>query len=92
VDMFRITDISGDDRTVTLGLEGKVLDAPIPDSERIWIYNKDEKNKAVLLDFAGVTFINSTGVRMLERLMDERIKIKNCSSFIRVLLGDLITE
>jgi anti-anti-sigma regulatory factor len=90
--MFRITEISGDDRTVTLGLEGKVVDAGIPDLERMCIYYRDERDKTVLLDFGGVSFINSTGVRMLERIKDEKIKITNCSPFIRSLLGDLITE
>ena len=88
--MLRIIEIFKDDGAVTLRLDGKVVDVWIPDLEKICLYHRDEKNKTVVLDFAGVSFISSNGVRILEKIKDERIKIINCSPFIRSLLHNLI--
>jgi anti-anti-sigma regulatory factor len=56
------------------------------------LHYKDEKNKTVVLDFSGVTFIDNEGVRMLENIKDEKIKIINCSLFIQKLLHKLATN
>jgi anti-anti-sigma regulatory factor len=88
--MLRITELSKDDKSVTLRLEGKVIDMWIPELERICLYHRDEKNKRVVLDFSGVTFIDDNGVRMLESIKDERVEIINCAPFIGSLLRNLI--
>ena len=88
--MFRITEIPKDEETVTLRLEGKVIDMWIPELKRICLYNRKEKNKRVVLDFSGVTFIDDNGVRMLESIKDERVEIINCAPFIGSLLRNLI--
>jgi anti-anti-sigma regulatory factor len=88
--MFRTTEISEDEKTVTLRLDGKLIDAWVSDLEKLCLYYKDEKNKAVVLDFSGVTFIDGKGVRMLENIKDEKIKITNCSLFIQKLLCKLM--
>lgn len=85
--MLKITETSEDDKTVTLRLDGKVVDIWIPDLERQCLYHRDKENKTVVLDFSGVTFIDNKGVRMLEKIKDERIKIINCSLFIQSLLN-----
>jgi hypothetical protein len=58
--------------------------------EKIRLYYSDEKNKAIILDFTDVTFIDMKGVRMLENIKDERVRIINCSQFIRLLICNLI--
>lgn len=90
--MLRITEVSKDDEAITLRLEGKLVGRWIPELERICLYNRDEKNKTVVLDFSSVTFIHKKGVRMLERIQDERLKIINCSPFIESLLYDLVIK
>jgi hypothetical protein len=84
--MLRITEVSNDDEEITLRLEGKLVGAWIQELERLCLHYRDEENKSVMLDFSGVTFIHKKGVRMLESIKDERVKLINCSSFIQSLL------
>ena len=88
--MFRTTEISEDEKTVTLRLDGKLVHAWVPNLEMLCLHYKDEKNKTVVLDFSGVTFIDNEGVKMLENIKDEKIKIINCSLFIQKLLHKLL--
>ncbi len=90
--MLRITEVSKDDKAITLRLEGKLVGMWIPELERICLYHRDEKNKTVVLDFSGVTFISKKGVEMLENIKDERVKIINCSSFIQSILCNSIVN
>ena len=90
--MLKITEISEDDKAVTLRLEGKLIGMWIPELERICLYHRDEKSKTVVLDFSGVTFIDKKGVKMLESIKDERIKIVNCPPLILSLLSEFITS
>jgi anti-anti-sigma regulatory factor len=62
----------------------------MPELKRLCLHYRDEENKIVVLDFSGVTFIEMKGMRMLEGIKDERIRIVNCSPFIDSLLGSLI--
>ncbi len=89
--MLRITEITKDDKTVSFRLDGKVVGTCVSDLKKLCLHYRDEKNKTVVLDFSGVTFIDNKGVRMLEKIKDERIQIINCSLFIRSLLSNLIT-
>lgn len=88
--MFRITETFEDKKTVTLRLDGKLIDTWVSDLEKLCLHCKNEKNKTVVLDFSGVTFIDSKGVRMLENIKDEKVKITNCSLFIQTLLRKLV--
>lgn len=87
--MLRITEIAGEGGVVTLRLEGRLVGAWVEDLERLCLYHRDEKNMKVVLDFAGVTFIEKSGVSMLKSLKNEKLEIINCSLFIRSLLGGL---
>lgn len=88
--MLRITEIFEKENIVTLRLEGKVSGVWVSELEKIRLYYSHEENKAVILDFTGVTFIDNNGVRMLENIKDERVRIINCSPFIRLLICNLI--
>lgn len=90
--MLRITEITEDDKTVTLRLDGKLISMCVSDLEKLCLHYRDEKNKTVVLDFSGVTFIDSNGVRMLEKIKNKRIRIINCSLFIAALLSNLINN
>jgi anti-anti-sigma regulatory factor len=84
--MLRITEVFKDDKSIDLKLEGKLVGTWTQDLERICLYHRDEENKTVALDFSDVTFIDKKGVKILQKIKDERIKIINCSLFIRLLL------
>jgi STAS domain. len=90
--MLRITETMEDEKTVALILDGKVADVWVLDLESICLHHKNEKDRTVVLNFSGVTFVDDNGLRMLERIKDERIKIVNCSLFIEALLGSLISS
>ena len=90
--MLRITEISKNDKAMTLRLEGKLVGTLIPELERMCLYHRDEKNKTVVLDFSGVTFVDKKGVRMLESIQDESVRIINCCPFVQSLLSNLVIE
>lgn len=90
--MVKITETVGDEKAVTLRLDGKLADTWVADLEKICLHYRDEENKSVVLDFSGVTFIDDNGVSMLEKIKDDRIEIINCSLFIETLLHDLINN
>ncbi|MER3446680.1 MAG: hypothetical protein C4291_07450 [Candidatus Dadabacteria bacterium] len=54
-------------------MDGKLVDSWVPDLGKLCLHYRDEKNKTVVLDFSGVTFIDDRGVRMLENIKDEKI-------------------
>ncbi len=61
--MLITTEISKSDRTVTWRLDGNVVGMWVSDLEKFCLNYRDEKNKTVVLDFSGVTFIDNKGVR-----------------------------
>lgn len=83
--MFRIEKIGEDDVTVTLTLEGKI--APP------WVAVLEDEcsrilrgPKRLILDFAGVNFIDRNGVAALRKMWGERVQCVNCSPFVKELL------
>jgi anti-anti-sigma regulatory factor len=90
--MLRITEIFEKGGIITLRLDGKVIGVWVSELEKLCLLYRDERNKTVVLDFSGVTFISKEGVGMLENIKDERVKITNCSPFIVELLGNLIMK
>lgn len=88
--MLRITEIVEDDKTIQLRLDGKLVEAWVSDLEERCLHYRDEKNKTIVLDLSGVTFIDNQGIKMLEKIKDGRIKIVNCSLFIEALLQNLM--
>ncbi len=90
--MLRITLVSEDDMTVTLRLEGKIVNEWILVLEKTCLDHKDNRNKIVSLDFSGVTFISDEGVKMLENINIGRVEVTNCSPFVREILPNLIRD
>ncbi len=90
IDMIRITEIYEDKQIAKLRLDGKIVESCISELERVCLHYRDEKNKKVVMDFTGVTFIDNKGIRVLEKIKDKRIKIINCSFFIQLLLRNLL--
>lgn len=84
--MLRIEKVGEDEATATLRLEGKIVGQ--------WVTTLEEEcvrvlrgRKRLVLDFAGVTFIDGQGAATLARLGSERVQCVSCSPFVKELLG-----
>ena len=88
--MLRITEISDDGEEIVMKLEGKVIGVWVDDLKRVCLFHRDERNRAVVLDFSGVTFVEARGLEMLKDLKGDRVRIVNCSPFINSLLSRFI--
>ncbi len=89
--MLRITLTYLDLETTRLRLDGKLVGTCVSTLKDECLIHKDKKNKTVILDFAGVSYIDPNGVRMLESINDEKLRIVNCPMFIEKLLENLIS-
>lgn len=84
--MFRIETIGEDEGTVTLTLEGRITAqwvAVLEDACARVLHGP----KRLILDFAGVTFIDHIGVAALKKIRGERVRCVNCCPFIEDVLG-----
>lgn len=80
-----------DEETIKLKVDGKLVGTCISLlKEECMKYTKN-KQKTVLLDVSGVSYIDTNGVKMLESIKDENLQIINCPMFIEALLKDLIS-
>lgn len=84
--MLRIEKVSEDDATVTLKVEGRIVGH--------WVATLEEEcfrslrgSKQLILDLAGVSFIDRDGVALLMKVKGERVRVLNCSPFVKELLG-----
>ena len=85
--MLRITAIRMNGSPVTLKLEGKILAEWVPLLE-----GECEKRLAnhdrVVLDLSQVTFVDHSGIEMLQRVSTRSVSIVNGSAFIAELLDE----
>ena len=89
--MLRITLIYQDEEAVTLRLDGKLVGTCVSTLKEECSTYKDKKNKTVILDFSGVSYIDPNGVRTLESINGEKLQIVNCPMFVEKLLENLIS-
>lgn len=81
--MLRITTTRSAGRSVTLRLEGRVAGRWIKELELAFV-DAQAGGAAVTLDLAGVSFIESGGIEMLQGL--GAVRLENPSPFILELL------
>jgi len=83
--MLRIEKVGEDAASVTLRLEGRVVAQWVvaleDECQRVL-----QRSKRLILDVAGVTFIDRDGVAMLGHMNGKRLQVVNCSPFLRELL------
>jgi len=83
--MLRITVISHTAFTVTLLIEGRIAAewvAVLESEVAAWL----EAKTFVELDFASVSYVDEAGITLLRSFPKDRVRIGQCSAFIRVLL------
>lgn len=84
--MLRITENLENGKTVRLRLDGTVSAVSLPELEGVCFRHKSADAKVILLDLAGVVFMNDDVARRFVELRNDRLRIINCSPFIEALL------
>lgn len=83
--MVRITLNDTAPGTTTMAIEGRIV------SEWINVVETEcqrllAQGNNVVLDFSAVNFVGEDGVSMIQRLIAEGCRIKNCPSFIQQII------
>jgi anti-anti-sigma regulatory factor len=85
--MLRITENAENGKTVRLRLDGTVNSASYTELEAACSRHQESAGKVILVDMAGVVFMNNEVASKLARLRNEQLRIINCSPFIETLLN-----
>jgi anti-anti-sigma regulatory factor len=86
-DMLRITENAENGKTIRLRLDGTINSTSYAELEAAWERHQDEPAKIILVDMAGVVFMDNEAARRLASLRGEQLRIINCSPFIETLLN-----
>jgi anti-anti-sigma regulatory factor len=84
--MLRITR-QDEPSKVTLQLEGSITAGEIPSLDSAW-RSCVSTERSVVIDLAGVRFVDAAGAAVLRALRQGRIEVTGCSPFVRELLGE----
>jgi anti-anti-sigma regulatory factor len=85
--MLRITENAENGRTVRLRLDGTVTSNSYSELEAACTRHREAPEKIILVDMAGVVFMNNEMASKLAGLRSEQLRIINCSPFIETLLN-----
>jgi anti-anti-sigma regulatory factor len=83
--MLRITEKIEGEKTKVLYLEGKICRDYIKEFQ-IEIEKGIGTGEKIILDFGKVLFLDDEAARMIRKLKDTRLSLRNCSLFIRTAL------
>jgi hypothetical protein len=83
--MLRITEKIEGEKTKVLYLEGKICRGYIKELQ-IEIDKGIGTGKKIILDFGKVLFLDDEAARMIRKLKDTRLSLRNCSLYIRTAL------
>jgi anti-anti-sigma regulatory factor len=81
-----------DTETIRLRLDGRLDQASATELEENVREHRNGKSKAIILDFAGVVFVDDAAVELLRRIKDGGTQIINCSLFVKALISDFLEE
>jgi len=84
--MLRITENFENGKTVRLRLDGTISSDAFTDLTDVFAAHRDGAGRTVILDMAGVEFMNAQVARELVSIRSEHLRIINCSPFIGTLL------
>jgi len=87
--MLRITEKLENGEILRVRLDGTINTESYSDLEKVVTRHNGADGRTIILDMAGVDFINDEAARNLIRLRGERLRIINCSPFIIMLLETL---
>ena len=90
--MLRITENLENGDAVRVRLDGKISLDSYADLEGVLGRLRDRGRRIILLDMAGVTFLNGDAAQKLARARGENVRIVNCSPFISALLDTVASQ
>ena len=90
--MLRISDASTPELPLTLRLEGEIKGRWVHELRRecLGTLERAEERSTLVLDLAGVSSIDAAGVSLFRELSHRRVLVRNCSSYVEVLLSAVI--
>ena len=84
--MLRITENLENGKTVRLRLDGTISLDTFDDLARICARQQQGNGHTIIVDMAGVIFMNDLAAKKLARLRCDSLRIINCSPYIAALL------
>lgn len=87
--MLKITENFENGNTVRLRLDGTIANETLRELTQAFSLHRDGTGKNIILDMAGVEFMNDQAARELVNLHSENLRIINCSPFITTLLDTI---
>ena len=90
--MLRITENSENGKVVRMRLDGTLSAESYKDFTEILTRHNGPGGKTIIVDLAGVTFMNDECARRIAALQSERLRIINCSPFIETLLSTFVNR
>ena len=84
--MLKITENFEIGKTVRLRLDGTLSNETLHELTRAFSLHRDGVGRSIILDMAGVDFMNDHAARELIKIRSEHLTIINCSPFIATLL------
>ena len=78
--MLRITNVNESNSRATVRVEGQIISNWLAELERETT-RLLQSGRRVVLDFAGVKFIDSQGAAVVKRITTDNAEIINCSAF-----------
>jgi len=90
--MLKITESFENGNTVRLRLDGTLTNDAYCDLTEACMTHRDRVKRTIILDMAGVEFMNDHVARGLIGMSNEKLRIINCSPFIATLLETITKE
>ena len=90
--MLKISENFETGNTVRLRLDGTLSKDAFGELADAYMARRDNVSRTVILDMAGVEFMNDQAARGLINMRNERLRIINCSPFIATLLETIAKE
>jgi anti-anti-sigma regulatory factor len=84
--MLRITESFENDGVVRFRLDGTVSAEAYKDFEQILMNHERAGEKTIIVDLAGVNFMNDQSARKIAAIQSEQLRVINCSPSIEALL------
>jgi anti-anti-sigma regulatory factor len=84
--MLKITENIENGKTVRLRLDGTLSNETLDELTHTFSLHRDGVGRTIILDMAGVDFMNEHAARELINMRSDHLTIINCSPFIATLL------
>ncbi len=84
--MLKITENFENGKTVRLRLDGTLSNETFDELTHAFSLHRDGVGRTIIVDMAGVEYMNDQVARELVNMRSEHLRIINCSPFIETLL------